>query len=45
MSYFYALDCDLTFEKFQEAIIEEVDNYIPLKKLNLLSNQIGLTTV
>ena len=32
MSHFYALDCDLAFEKFQEAIIEEVDNYIPLKK-------------
>ena len=32
MSHFFALDCDLAFEKFQEAIIEEVDNYIPLKK-------------
>ena len=32
MSHFYALDCDLAFQKFQEAIIEEVDNYIPLKK-------------
>ena len=32
MSHFYALDCDLAFEKFQEAILEEVDNYIPLKK-------------
>ena len=31
MSQFYALNCDLAFEKFQEAIIE-VDNYIPLKK-------------
>ena len=32
MSHFYAFDCDLAFEKFQEAIIEEVDNFIPLKK-------------
>ena len=24
---FYALDCDLAFEKFQENITEEVDNY------------------
>ena len=32
ISQFYALDCDLAFEKFQEAIIEEVDNYNPLKK-------------
>ena len=32
MSHFYALDCDLAFENFQEAIIEEVDNYIPMKK-------------
>ena len=32
MSHFYALDRDLAFEKFQGAIIEEVDNYIPLKK-------------
>ena len=32
MSLFYALGCDLAFQKFQEAIIEEVDNYIPLKK-------------
>ena len=32
MLHFYALDCDLAFQKFQEAIIEEVDNYIPLKK-------------
>ena len=32
MSHFYALDCDLAFQKFQEDIIEEVDNYIPLKK-------------
>ena len=32
MSHFYALDCDLAFENFQEAIIEEVDNYISLKK-------------
>ena len=32
MSHFYALDYDLAFQKFQEAIIEEVDNYIPLKK-------------
>ena len=32
MSHFYALDCDFAIEKFQEAIIEEVDNYIPLKK-------------
>ena len=32
MSHFYAMDCDLAFQKFQEAIIEEVDNYIPLKK-------------
>ena len=31
-SQFFALDCDLALEKFQEAIIEEVDNYIPLKK-------------
>ena len=35
MSHFYALNCDLAFEKFQEAIIEEVDNYIPLKKSKL----------
>ena len=26
MSHFYALHCDLAFEKFQEVIIEEVDN-------------------
>ena len=32
MSHFYALDCDLAFEKFQEAVIEEVDIFIPLKK-------------
>ena len=32
MSQFYGLDCDFAFEKFPEAIIEEVDNYIPLKK-------------
>ena len=32
MSKFYALDCDLAFEKFQEAIIEEVDTFIPLKR-------------
>ena len=32
MSHFYALDCDPAFQKLQEAIIEEVDNYIPLKK-------------
>ena len=32
---FYALDCDLVFENFQEAIIEEVDNYMPLKKSKL----------
>ena len=32
MWHFYALDCDLPFKKFQEAIIEEVDNYIRLKK-------------
>ena len=32
LSHFYALDCDLAFQKFQEAIIEEVDKYIPLKK-------------
>ena len=32
MSPFCAWDCCLAFEKFQEAIIEEVDNYIPLKK-------------
>ena len=35
MSHLYALDCDLAFEKFQEAIIEEDDNYIPLKKSKL----------
>ena len=29
MSQFYALHCDLVIEKFQEAIIEEVDNYMP----------------
>ena len=32
MSHFYALDCDHAFEKFQEASIEEVDNYIQMKK-------------
>ena len=32
MSQYYAVDCDLAFEKFQEAIIEEVDKFIPLKK-------------
>ena len=39
MSHFYALDCDLAFQKFQEAIIEEVDNYIPLKKSELSQQQ------
>ena len=38
MSHFYALDCDLALEKFQDAIIEEVDNYIPLK-ISKLSQQ------
>ena len=32
MSQFFALDCNLAFEKFQEAIIEKIDNNIPLKK-------------
>ena len=32
MSQFYAKDLYLAFEKFQEAIIEEVNNYIPLKR-------------
>ena len=32
MSHFHALYCDLAFEKFHEAFIEEVDNYMPLKK-------------
>ena len=46
MSKFYGLDCDFAFEKFQETIIEEVDNYIPLKKskhsqqLNWIDNSI-----
>ena len=39
MSHFYGLDCDLLFEKFQEAIIEEVENYIPLKKKTKPSQQ------
>ena len=42
MSHFYALDCDLAFKKFQEAIIEEVDNYIPLKKSKPSQQQIWI---
>ena len=26
------MDCDLALEKFQKAIIEEVNKYIPLKR-------------
>ena len=32
ISRYYATDCDLAFEKFEAAIIEEVNKYIPLKR-------------
>ena len=42
MSQFYALDCDLAFEKFQQAIFEEVDNCILPKKSKTIGTELDL---
>ena len=40
MLHFYAVDCDLASEKTQEAVIEEVENYIPVKRQKTLINNL-----